>query len=486
MTQLVVIYGGINYYIRRKEDDYMIISIDNELIEIDEKEIILNMKERIEDLSAVKIISKKSKIVSEKEFLKEAIKRNYLVLEEYINTNTPVKMICPNGHLVTKTSPKHFRRGVKCIYCCGLDKSTAEKRFMEEADKRGYKVIGDYINTNTPVKMECPNGHTVTTITPNNFVNKKQECSTCTGLSTELRIKKSKELFFEKANQEGYKICGEYVNAGTRVEVICPKGHLTSILPTEYLHRNSGCKICVSRDLDFLKNEFLDIVSERGYRLVGEYLNSTKPIEAICPKGHLTKIRPCTFKNGAICKICLGLDREQAKKDFLDLAEKEGYTILSPYVSALTPVKMCCPKGHITETLTPNGFKNKSYRCSKCRSYKGELAIMKLLKKYEINYEHSASYKDCRHILPLRFDFLIYDKEGNIKLIVEFDGKQHFKPVDAYGGIDEFKNGKIRDNIKNEFCKKENIELLRIPYWEFENITKILGKKLYRLGIIEK
>ena len=45
-------------------------------------------------------------------------------------------------------------------------------------------------------------------------------------------------------------------------------------------------------------------------------------------------------------------------------------------------------------------------------------------------------------------------------------------------GFDEFVNGKIRDTIKTRYCKDNNIRLIRIPYWEFDNIENILELEL--------
>ena len=59
-------------------------------------------------------------------------------------------------------------------------------------------------------------------------------------------------------------------------------------------------------------------------------------------------------------------------------------------------------------------------------------------------------------------------------MAIEYDGKQHFEPIKHYGGDIAFAELKKRDEIKNEYCKANNITLLRIPYWEYDNISKIL------------
>ena len=49
-----------------------------------------------------------------------------------------------------------------------------------------------------------------------------------------------------------------------------------------------------------------------------------------------------------------------------------------------------------------------------------------------------------------------------------------------------FKKTKLHDRIKNDYCFDNNIPLLRIPYWDFENIEEILFDKLVEVGIIEE
>ena len=79
----------------------------------------------------------------------------------------------------------------------------------------------------------------------------------------------------------------------------------------------------------------------------------------------------------------------------------------------------------------------------------------------------------------LRFDFGIIEN-NTLSYLIEYDGEQHFKPI-CFGGSytkeelqERFRIRKLKDEIKNEYCKTNNIKLLRIPYTEFDNIEHIL------------
>jgi hypothetical protein len=95
---------------------------------------------------------------------------------------------------------------------------------------------------------------------------------------------------------------------------------------------------------------------------------------------------------------------------------------------------------------------------------------VKLIIEGDINYKKEYTFNSCKDHKPLPFDFYLtkYD------CLIEIDGEQHFEVV-RFGGISEdkaqknFENQKYRDKIKNDFCKDNNIPLLRIPYWEFQS-----------------
>ena len=74
----------------------------------------------------------------------------------------------------------------------------------------------------------------------------------------------------------------------------------------------------------------------------------------------------------------------------------------------------------------------------------------------------------------LPFDFYL----PQYNLIIEYDGEQHFKPISVFGGEDAFWTTVTHDAIKNQYCEDNDIDLLRIPYWEFDNIEKLIKDKL--------
>ena len=91
-----------------------------------------------------------------------------------------------------------------------------------------------------------------------------------------------------------------------------------------------------------------------------------------------------------------------------------------------------------------------------------------------IEYIQQYRFEDCRNKKPLPFDF--YLPEYN--MCIEYDGEQHFSENRAFGGTDRFWTTVIHDAIKNQYCEDNNINILRIPYWELKNIEEILKKEI--------
>lgn len=93
----------------------------------------------------------------------------------------------------------------------------------------------------------------------------------------------------------------------------------------------------------------------------------------------------------------------------------------------------------------------------------GEEFIKGLLNDIKVEFETQYTFDDCKYINLLRFDFAII-QNGKLLGLIEYDGKQHFEPIEFFGGQKGFEEIKKRDTIKNMYCKSNNIPLLRLPY----------------------
>ena len=100
----------------------------------------------------------------------------------------------------------------------------------------------------------------------------------------------------------------------------------------------------------------------------------------------------------------------------------------------------------------------------------GESCVKSVLEDMGIEFHPQYTFDDCKYIYVLRFDFGILHN-GKLLGLIEYDGKQHFEPIEYFGGLDGFNKTKKRDQIKNIYCGIHNIPLLRLPYTlSFEEI----------------
>lgn len=124
-------------------------------------------------------------------------------------------------------------------------------------------------------------------------------------------------------------------------------------------------------------------------------------------------------------------------------------------------------------------------KCSKGGFSKGEEKINDFLLKWKFDFKPWWRTDDCRYKNPLPFDFAIFNPDNSLNCLIEYDGQQHFYSIDYFGGEKTLKGIQKRDKIKNQYCKDNNIPLIRIPYLDFDNIETILEKELTALGLIE-
>ena len=118
--------------------------------------------------------------------------------------------------------------------------------------------------------------------------------------------------------------------------------------------------------------------------------------------------------------------------------------------------------------------------CPHCSESRGEKEIAKFLDKYDIFYERQKKFHDCRNIFELPFDFYV----PSIRTCIEFDGKQHYFPVEHFGGLKAYECLKVNDKIKEDYCEDNYINLIRIRYDQFDDIYQILWENLKNVIVI--
>ena len=96
----------------------------------------------------------------------------------------------------------------------------------------------------------------------------------------------------------------------------------------------------------------------------------------------------------------------------------------------------------------------------------------KIFKDYNVIYQHRPYFLKSSSGGQMSYDIFI----SRLNIAIEYQGKQHFEPVDFFGGIDGFEKLKIRDAEKLELSKINGIKLVYINYWEDVNQELITQK----------
>lgn len=284
-------------------------------------------------------------------------------------------------------------------------------------------------------------------------------------------------------------------------KIIVTCDYCGSIYETQYALITSGrkivskdcCAYCtgkktsdVSRKKRAVKKISLarKICTENGYTLlttVDDYIDTKMDVHFICPKHGKQTMMLDNFVHGHKCKLCSYEKRGDNLKHDVEYVRRviessNGNILLNPddYKDTNTRnliIKCSCGNEFVTSFANYSRYNvNTCYSCS-CKESSEERRIRKFLELNNIEFVQEKRFDNCRDIKPLPFDFYL----PKYNLIIEFDGYHHYHNNTLWGNKEYTQK---HDEIKNQYCKSNNIDLLRIPYWEGSNVENIISAKL--------
>lgn len=281
----------------------------------------------------------------------------------------------------------------------------------------------------------------------------------------------------------------KYINNTTKVEIICIKHGSFKQRPSDHI-QGHGCPKCGGCGKYFNGNEYFIKRSQEihenkyDYSLV-EYKTAKIKVKIICPEHGEFVQTPNNHLQGQGCIRC--------RNNFISKNNKFDSNIIIENLNKIHgnkysypesinslgggKIKIICPKHGLFEQNIINHYYNKN-GCEKCgnnRLSKGETQIEIFLKENNINHMREYKFEKCinpKTNKKLPFDFYLPD----FNLCIEFDGFQHFNEAPWFKiGPEELKEIKYKDNIKNKYCDKNNIKLIRISYIDFKEIKNTLS-----------
>ena len=116
------------------------------------------------------------------------------------------------------------------------------------------------------------------------------------------------------------------------------------------------------------------------------------------------------------------------------------------------------------------------------RASRGEIKIEDILNEAGLSFQEEYSFNDLVSSSgrPLRFDFCVFDDEGNIDFLIEYQGIQHYQAKSKFGGAKGLFRQKYNDAQKRQYCQAHNLTLVIIPYQDegildYDYIMKAAG-----------
>lgn len=102
------------------------------------------------------------------------------------------------------------------------------------------------------------------------------------------------------------------------------------------------------------------------------------------------------------------------------------------------------------------------------RASRGEIKIEEILTEAGLPFTEEYSFPDLVSSSgrELRFDFCVFDDNGDIDFLIEYQGIQHYEPKSKFGGMSGLRKQQYNDLQKREYCQKYGYKLVLVPYWD--------------------
>jgi hypothetical protein len=446
-----------------------------------------------------------------KETFKEemaVINPNIEILSDYVNWNTKIKCKCKTCGYEWDGNVSSLLYGSNCKICAAQTiwdkrgRKTTEDIVTAVSDVSPHiEVLGDYTGYHNKIDCKCKIHNTQWNIKVSVLLHGGTNCPECQLKKTRDRCGLNKTEVYDKIHKmnPNVSIISEYENINTKMSFYCEKhNYHFDASPSSFLYKKSlCCPMCMYDAKRFnkqLPEELYKYYVEDvyGYIYKGkEHKDGKIFIHFLCKKHQAKGIQKIPMANmrhsKCCCRYCTGVLRNT--EDFqLSIKDKlPDIEIIGEYTNSRSRIKCHCKTcGHIWNPLVYNLISGCG--CPSCKKSRPEKVISYTLDKWKINYDEQVKFDGCKDVNPLPFDFYLTD----FNTAIEYDGEQHYIPVNWSGEMtdEELEKAFLRiqkhDDIKTKYCEDNNIRLIRIPYWEKNNIEYYLFDYLVKYNILQK
>lgn len=331
----------------------------------------------------------------------------------------------------------------------------------------------NYVNTHTKVEIVCPE-HGSFYQDPANH-QKGSGCKLCANKNRAKNKTKSFDSFLKDANlvHNNFYIYEKtkFTKRTEKAIITCPIHGDFEQLINNHL-KGEGCPICGKLKTSEKRTKTQDEFIRECKNIHGDnydysnsiYLGYHEKFCIICPIHGEFWQTPANHLNGKGCNKCasdkMSIEKRDSFEDFVNkanLIHNNLYTYENNYINQLTKITILCNK-HGKFDQTPNAHL-RGQGCPKCNNSKGELMIQQWLKNNYPNLNFIEQYR-AEWINGLIYDFYIPE----LNLAIEYNGIQHYEPIDFFGGEDYFNYCVNNDNLKKEYSNNNETKLILIKY----------------------
>ena len=331
-----------------------------------------------------------------------------------------------------------------------------------------FVLTSDYDGNYSEVKIKHLKCGFERPVTPAQF-KQNSLCPVC-----DEQAKQSEESFKYKLKLkygDEYTLLSSFKNVDTKVYLFHKDcGKVIKVRPSSITTSGTQCSNCYGTNklscLDLQQrlhkiNSNLFVIDTESSRehIIAKYLDC----------GHIRIADYKNFVDQPKCPECSKIYRRRHESlAFADKINKWNLvTIHSKYEGLSSLIDVKC-KNCGWEWPTNPGPLKYGHGCPKCNQSRGEHTITLILDKAGIKYYYPYKAKGLRDKRVLRYDFYIPDQS----ILIEYQGGQHYNPVDYFGGEERFKKQQEHDRMKSDYAKEHGLKLIAIPYTK-ETISEI-------------
>lgn len=267
-------------------------------------------------------------------------------------------------------------------------------------------------------------------------------------------------------------VVGQYISGHVPILHRCKIDDYVWMVSPSNILSGRGCPKCKSTLLHDQKikthEQYVAEVKQINPNIIviGLYTGNRISILHMCMlDGYAWYATPSNILSGHGCPKCkvnnIKIHRTKSHEDYVkDVVEvNPNIEVVGRYINSETKILHRCLIDGCEWYALPSNILS-GHGCPCCNQSIGEKRISIYLNKYSILYIPQYTFDDCKNKKGLPFDFYLPD----YNICIEYDGEQHFRPVEYFGGEKGFIERQYNDTIKNTYCKKNKIILLRIAY----------------------